>query len=138
MKKVILLIIIITSFSCVSQKENQTSEILEVVFDAHTRGAIENISVIDNAVTYKNYSTTKTFTLEQNQKEHLLNLIQKLDLKFISELQAPSNNRASDAALHASLIIKTTNEVFTSSEFDHDNPPDELKSIVDLLHDFVK
>lgn len=138
MKKITLLLIIITSLSCVSQKDNQTSTISEVTFNAHTRGAMENISLIDNTVTYKDYNTTKTYSITKVQKEQLLDLIKNLELKSISELKAPSNKRATDAALHASLQIKTTNETYISSDFDHDNPPSELKPIVDLLRDFVK
>ncbi|WP_299833351.1 hypothetical protein [uncultured Tenacibaculum sp.] len=122
--------------SCISQKDNQTSTIYEVIFNAQSRGALENISLTNNTITYKNYNTTKTYKISKNNLEQLFNLIQKLDLKTISEIQAPSNKRATDAALHASLTIKTSNESFTSNVFDDDNPPSELKDIIDLLKTF--
>ncbi|WP_299673029.1 hypothetical protein [uncultured Tenacibaculum sp.] len=138
MKFLISVIILLSTVGCISQKDNQTSTISEVTFNAHTRGAMENINLIDNTVTYKDYNTTKTYSITKDKKEQLLDLIKNLELKSISELKAPSDKRATDAALHASLQIRTTNETYISSDFDHDNPPNELKPIIDLLRDFVK
>lgn len=139
MKKLFLLLAIISiSFSCVSQKDNQEFSIKEVILNAHTRGAMENISFLENTITLKNHNTNKTNTISKEQKNKLINLAKSLDLPSISELIAPSDKRHSDGTLHASLTIKTSNTSYKSSDFDYDNPPKELKEIINFLKELSK
>ncbi|WP_299618074.1 hypothetical protein [uncultured Tenacibaculum sp.] len=139
MKKIILLLTIIcTSMSCTSQKESvqRTNSIKEILFSAHTRGTSKSISVVELQAIFKNNGNTSIFTITDKEKKQLLELIKKLNLKSISQIEAPSNKRHSDGTLHASLTIKTNKESFTSSDFDDGNPPAELKDIINLLQTF--
>ncbi len=139
MKYLLSLVILLTSLSCVSQKNNTSSDsIQEIVFNAQTRGRLENITISDKTVFYKTYNTSKTFGIDSNQKKQLIDLIKKIDLQNISNLKAPSNKRAFDGALHATLSIKTESNNYISSQFDDDNPPKELKVLIDQIKTYCK
>ncbi|MCH2033923.1 MAG: hypothetical protein MK202_10420 [Tenacibaculum sp.] len=139
MKYLLSLVILLTSLSCVSQKNNTSSDsIQEIVFNAQTRGSLENITISDKTVFYKTYNTSKTFGIDSNQKKQLIDLIKKIDLQNISNLKAPSNKRAFDGALHATLSIKTESNNYISSQFDDDNPPKELKVLIDIMKTYCK
>jgi mannitol-1-phosphate/altronate dehydrogenase len=137
MKTIISLLIILTSVSCVSQKKPQENSIKEVVFNAQTRGALENITLKGVNIEYKTYSDTKSIVIDEKQKNKLFDLINAVDLNEISTFKASSENRASDRAMHATLSIKTDKGVFTSNQFDDNNPPEELKKIIELLRSYV-
>lgn len=137
MKTIISLLIILTSVSCVSQKKPQENSIKEVVFNAQTRGALENITLKGVNIEYKTYSDAKSIVIDEKQKKKLFDLINAIDLNEISTFKASSENRASDRAMHATLSIKTDKGVFTSNQFDDNNPPEELKKIIELLRSYV-
>ena len=130
----ILFLIMITS--CATQKNNE--EIKEVVFDAHTRGSSEKITIVNLNVSHKTDQETKTYVLSAEQRKAMEDIISKVKLAEISDLKAPSDKRFYDGAMTAIVSIKTGNKTFTSSSFDDDNPPEELKALVDLLKTFLE
>ncbi len=139
MKVFIPLLIILSSISCVSQKQTQEQDsIKEIVFNAQTRGSLENITVSDYTVFYKTHGESKTFAITATQRKELDILIGKLNLENLSTLKAPSNKRAFDGAMHATLAIKTGSTNYVSSHFDDDDPPVEIKSIVKALRSYIK
>jgi hypothetical protein len=137
MKTIISLLIILTSVSCVSQKKSQENSIKEVVFNAQTRGALENIALKGVNIEYETYGDTKNIIIDEKQKNKLFDLINAIDLNEIATFKASTENRASDRAMHATLSIKTDKGVFTSNQFDDNNPPEELKKIIELLRSYV-
>ncbi|MFY7671111.1 hypothetical protein ACOSP6_08465 [Tenacibaculum sp. MEBiC06402] len=137
MKTFISLLIILTSVSCVSQKKQQTNSIEEIIFNAQTRGAMENIKLAGKNLEYKTYSDSKSLLINDEQKNKLYDLIKKIDLTKLSEFKVSSENRASDRAMHATFTIKTDKQTYTSNQFDDNNPPEELKKIIELLRSFV-
>lgn len=137
MKTVITLVIILSSLSCVSQKKNQNETIKEIEFSAQTRGAMENIKLVDQNLEYKTYNETKTIVLSNEQTNKLFDLVKKIQLAKIPEFKASSENRASDRAMHATFSIKTDKTTYTSAQFDDNNPPKELKEIIELFRQFV-
>lgn len=137
MKTIISLLIILTSVSCVSQKKPQENSIKEVVFNAQTRGALENIALKGVNIEYETYGDTKNIIIDEKQKNKLFDLINAIDLNEIATFKASTENRASDRAMHATLSIKTDKGVFTSNQFDDNNPPEELKKIIELLRSYV-
>ncbi|AUC16363.1 hypothetical protein BTO06_14925 [Tenacibaculum sp. SZ-18] len=139
MKYFKLIVILFTSLNGVSQKSNISSDsIQEIVFNAQTRGKLENITISDKAIFYKTYETSKTFGIDSDQKKQLTDLIKKIDLQNISNIKAPSNKRAFDGALQATLSIKTESNNYVSSQFDDDNPPKKLKVLIELMKTLCK
>ena len=62
-----------------------------------------------------------------------LSLVKKIDVSDLKDLKSPSNKRFSDAALSAQLTITTTVNKYESSDFDHGDPPNKIKKLVDEL-----
>ena len=135
MKFIPVLILMITT-SCAVQKGD--SNIKEVVFNAHTRGNSETITLVNNNVFYKTQKDSKTFFINKAQREELETLVSKIDLKGIADLKAPSGKRLFDGAMHAAVTLKVADKTYVSASFDDDNPPAELKPLVDLLRGFTK
>ncbi|CAM1342789.1 hypothetical protein [Tenacibaculum amylolyticum] len=125
-------------FSCASQAQTQTTNVDEVTFNAITRGSSENIIVVDQTVFYKTHNSSNTYTISKEQRNKLDKYISNINLSAIAALKAPTNKRLYDGALHATLSVKTNKNTYTSSQFDDDTPPTELKPIVALLRSFVK
>jgi hypothetical protein len=130
LKKITLLILIVFS-NCIAQ-ENST-EILEVSYFAQTRGSSLKITFKNDSVLYKTNLKDKTLVLSKHLQQKIQEEVKKLNLKEISSLKAPSNRRFTDGALSANFTIKTNTNVFTSSDFDHENPPKELIPLYNLL-----
>ncbi|APD07208.1 hypothetical protein UJ101_01692 [Flavobacteriaceae bacterium UJ101] len=57
----------------------------------------------------------------------------KYNLNTIGELKAPTNKRLYDGAPYAILIIRSENKEIKSCGFDHGEPPQELKKLVDEI-----
>ena len=128
-------LVLLITVSCVAQKTSQ--EIEEVVFNAHTRGSSENITVVNYNVFHKTQKDSKTHFINKDKRETLESIINKIDVSKIADLKAPSNKRMFDGALHASVSIKIGDKTYVSSSFDDNNPPAELKPLVDLLRRFI-
>lgn len=133
--KIPLLLIVIFS-SCNAQEE--TSDSLEFTYLALTRGSYINITFTKDSLNLNSTEKNKTIDLNEEQRENILQEISKLNLSEINLLLAPSNKRFSDGTLSAKFIFKRANETFTSSDFDHENPPEKLKSLYSLLKKIIK
>jgi len=99
---------------------------------------LQNITYINNTILYKTHDSSKTYFLTKKQIENLYTEVSKINPITISTLEAPSNKRLFDGALHTTLSLKIDNNKYISSQFDDDNPPKELKEIVFLLRSFIK
>ena len=132
MKPVSLLIIFMISIgsSCIS---TQNKAIEKVVYSASTRGSSIQVVIIPNQLTVNE----KVVEISAKNWKSLTRIIKTVDLENLSILEAPSQNRFRDAALAAELKIVTAEESFTSSQFDHGNPPEELKAIIAKILDLA-
>jgi hypothetical protein len=60
----------------------------------------------------------------------LLTLVNKVDKDNIDNIKAPSTKHHSDAAMAANLRVIHKEKTYEIKNFDHDNPPEEVKAIV--------
>lgn len=65
--------------------------------------------------------------------QKLMEVSSSISLDQIKDLQAPSNERAHDAALSCKIEIHTDFSIYISSAFDEGKPPMEIKTLVTLL-----
>ncbi len=130
------LILMIFALSCASQ--NNIQEIKSIEYKATTRGSNLSISVIGEKLTYKSFNEAKTIDLSSQQLKDLNNVVSKIKLPEIGGLKAPSEKRFNDGAMIASFKIIKGNTTYQSSEFDHENPPKELKNLYDFLTNLIK
>ena len=135
MKFLSFLVILLTINSCSSQIDETISEIN---YQASTRGNSIQIKITKENVYIKNNHGEKTFVLKEDNWRHINKLISYFKISEIQNLNPPSNLRISDKALHASLEIKTDKKEYRSQDFDHGNPPKEIKKLVEKLLDLAE
>ena len=71
-----------------------------------------------------NSTTQKAIT--KSQWQDVLNSLRDVKITAIANMEAPSQERARDAALHSQLIISTGSNVYTSTTFDDHKAPKPL------------
>lgn len=130
MKLLLSTFLIITINNCVSQ---QTSTITEISYEAITRGSYIIINVSKLQLEYKDNNTQKTIKINTESWNNLITLCSKFDLEKLEDFNPLNNKHATDAALHATITVKTIDKEYISQTFDHGNPPEELKQLVEKL-----
>lgn len=118
--------------------QEKVNDFTEITYEAKTRGSEHAIKVTQNSVYFKNNQETKEVPLSKINRDKLVKMVSQLSLQNIQNLKAPSEERASDGALHANVAVKIGKVVYTSSTFDEGNPPSELKEIVKLIFSLHK
>jgi heat shock protein HslJ len=109
---------------------------LKLIYQAHTRGFFEEVSVTEKSIVFiKNRKRTKPINGSITFKEWkaCIDLVDTIDLKSISQLTAPSDLRKTDRVAYAQLTVIRKGDTLKSSDFDHKNPPKELKELVDHI-----
>ena len=132
----IILFSTVLSFSCAAQKENK--EVLEITYEAQTRGHSETILYKQNTLVHKVNTSQKEHVLSDKNQKSLREVVSKIKVVEISKLKAPSERRIFDGAMTTTISIKKGEKTYTSSSFDHDNPPKALKPLITLLKNFLK
>ena len=109
------------------------------IYKKYSRGFYNEFHIgEEKIISYLNYQKTKVSEkiTEKKDWEYCLKLLNNIDLKGFSDLEAPSNLRQTDRVLHGTLSIEISEKDFTAScHFDHGNPPEKIKALVEhLLH----
>ena len=128
--------IVLLLISCSALEKNKNAT-FEVSYQAQTRGSFISIKFKGNTLDVSSTKEGKTIDLNTNQVDNLLAVISKINLSEMQDLKAPSNKRFSDGALSANFTIKKDNETYVSSNFDHENPPKELKNLYDTIQSIL-
>ena len=99
----------------------------------------ETLSRSDRSrITKVETSADKSVVLSNAEVINIYNIVSKIKLSEIGALIAPSNERYRDAALTGSFIILKNDTSYTSSNFDHGNPPKELQELYNILQKYLK
>lgn len=109
------------------------------IYKKYTRGFYNEFHIGEEKITsYLNYQKTEISEKSTGEKhwEYCLKLLKDIDLKNFSYLKAPSNLRQTDRVLHGVLTLKIKEKDFIAScHFDHGNPPEKIKVLVEHLLD---
>ncbi len=109
------------------------------IYKKYTRGFYNEFHIGEEKITsYLNYQKTEISEKSTGKKhwEYCLKLLKDIDLKNFSYLEAPSNLRQTDRLLHGVLTLKIKEKDFIAScHFDHGNPPEKIKVLVEHLLD---
>lgn len=109
---------------------------LKLIYQAHTRGFFEEVSITEKSMVFlnnRNRINPINGSVTSEEWKVCIDLVDTIDLKSISQLTAPSNLRKTDRVPFAHLSIIKNGDTIKSSDFDHKNPPKELKELVDLI-----
>ena len=137
LSKVISLSFVILITNCSSSKKITASN-FEVVYEAQNRGNFEKIILSKKNLQLSTRTDKKTVVLSKEKIKSINTILSNIKLSEIANLKAPSNKRFYDGAMNATINIKKEKDSFTSSSFDHDNPPKELKELVSFLRSYLK
>jgi len=127
--------------SCSSQTQNDMKDaVLE--YTANTRGFYQKITVQNQMVTVSkdrsgNDKPVATKISDKNWKE-LVGYFEAVELDNLATLKAPSEKRFHDGAAIANLKIVYKDKTYETSAFDHGNPPEAIKKLVDKINSFAK
>ena len=135
--KITVPFIFIIFVSCSAQEKNK-KEVFKISYKAETRGSFIIIHFKDSSLVLKSTSTDKSVVLSNAEVINIQNIASKIKLSEIGALIAPSNERYRDAALTGSFIILKNDTSYTSSNFDHGNPPKELQELYNILQKYLK
>ncbi len=114
---------------------------ITITYEAVSRGFFEEISVSKTALKLCNDINRKEYKTYDSPKEDwdvCLELLSKIAIDSLTELNAPTSMRQYDGAAHATLIIKDGEKEIRSNTFDHGHPPKEIKELVEKLQALKK
>lgn len=132
MKKLVACAFFLLIFTACSSQESSDVD-LKIHYNAFTRGSNLEVTITPNTIVYKDVNGEKAIVKKELFWQKLNNYIENIELKNIASFIPSSNDRASDKALHATLIIYKDGVAYSSKTFDHGNPPKELKALLDFL-----
>ena len=135
--KITVPFIFIIFVSCSAQEKNK-KEVFKISYKAETRGSFIIIHFKDSSLVLKSTSADKSIVLSNVEVINIQNIASKIKLSEIGALIAQSNERYRDAALTGSFIILKNDTSYTSSNFDHGNPPKELQELYNILQKYLK
>ncbi len=119
-------------FGCSSSQEVFAFQ--KIDYKAQTRGASFQITLEKEILTYtENNKEVFQKSLSKKESKAIHKLLKSIDLNRIDKIVAPSKKHQSDRSLIAFLEIESKGTIYKSISFDDDNPPKELKKLVDYL-----
>lgn len=119
-----------------SKKYTRGSYGIGVTYQISTRGTFEYINISESTVSYstdRGLKSVRNFSNNKKDWTTINTLIEAIDIDTFRALEAPSNNRATDAAAEATLTIKMGDVLHITPAFDHGNPPKEIKALVNKV-----
>ena len=136
-----ILMTVFLSKSCEGQTKNDLkTAVLE--YTASTRGFYQKITIQNQMVWVSkdrsgNEKPLATTIPEKDWKE-LIGYFETIELDSLSNLKAPTEKRLHDGSAIANLKVKYKEKTYQTNAFDHGNPPEVIKKLVDKINTFAK
>ena len=111
-------------------------DITEIRYTAATRGYYYQVQVSPMMMQVKmdrNSSDELIYRVDAESWDALLALIEAIDLDKLESLQGSTELQEVDRAAYATLRVFTREKQFQSTPFDHGDPPEEIKSLIDAI-----
>ena len=118
-----------------NSEEKKRSDII-LTYEANTRGFYEKIWVKHGQLSFTNDRLAKaveTHPVSKNDMKMLSDYTEQIDPKSLPDLEAPSKAFQYDGAAIATLKIENSKDSYITSAFDHGNPPQAIKALVEKL-----
>lgn len=131
---VLLMVLVLPIVGC-SQRTADISQIKSVNYNAGTRGFYVNIEINEeNIIVERSREGDNTISkpLSDEKWQRIVTLISEFDVRKLNAMASPSNKSEVDAAAIANLEVETGNHMYSCS-FDHGNPPQPLKRLVEYM-----
>jgi len=111
-------------------------EPLFIEYQAISRGSFFQVKIDSSHITKttdRNLTNVTAIPCDKKDWKQLCLLLKPIQLEKINQLPPPTNKRHTDAAKYARLKITYPSKNYTSSDFDHSNPPSALKQLVNTM-----
>lgn len=134
--KISILSFILIFFAINDCSNEGQDDIESVSYKTYTRGSSSTYTITSEEIKVKSTGVEAKENSEAITKEQwkrITSEIKKIDTSNLEDLEAPTESRASDAKAHAELSLIIGNSEFNSSTFDHGNPPEALKPLVQAI-----
>ena len=126
---------------CDAQKQ-QDLQTTVIEYVANTRGFYKKIMVQNQMVLVskdrKGNDKPVQIKISDSDWKKLIADFQEINLNEVPNLKAPSEKRFYDGAAIANLKIIHKDKTYESTNFDHGNPPAEIKKLVVLINELDK
>jgi hypothetical protein len=134
MKKLIL-IFVLTFLTACSGLKHQSKNVF-LTYEASTRGSFVKITADAKQWTFtrdRDGKEVQTTPMKKEDWNQMIDLLEKANYEKLDSFQAPSNDRARDAAMIGKFFVKVKDKEYKSVMFDHGNPPTEIEKIVSKM-----
>ena len=134
--KIAVTAIIFLFLSISNCSDQQKASIDEFKYETSTRGSAATYTVTSEMITVTHTGMNPSEKSEKISKDEWNSLLEKasaINTSKMSELEAPSDSRANDSALMASLKVRTNDTIHETNTFDHGNPPKMVKPLVEAI-----
>ena len=129
------------SKGCVNQPKQDFSK-STLTYTAETRGYFNQIIITNNTVYISKDRETRLpsvqLELSKEQQKKVLSYLKAIDVPNLAQLKAPTEKRFYDGAAIGNLSISHKGETYSTSGFDHGNPPVEIEQLVTFMNAFDK
>ena len=130
-------IVLLTLFTvgCASALKKESDKI-SFEYEAITRGSYKKVIVKqDTVITIKDRDLKDVVTagLKNGEWNSLLKSLEGVNLEGLNDIKAPSVKHQVDAAPIANLKVIRGDKTYQSKSFDHGNPPQEIKDVVEKI-----
>jgi hypothetical protein len=116
--------------------------ILEIELSKQSRGFQEFVRITPDSMfvlqeNRKGTGSAKDFkrAVTEQEWQNLLLLIQRVNLQDLPSLPLPTMNRASDAAMHSTITVKTKDGKSYAHGYDDENPHEALQPLHQAIRD---
>ena len=123
-------------FSASDCSNQEKSSVESISYETFTRGSSTMYTVTPKSIEVKSTglnASENSNNISEKDWQDLLSTMEDIDVSGMSQLKAPTDSRASDAALHAILSVRKNDTIYKTNSFDHGNPPAEVKPLVEAI-----
>ena len=134
--KITFFAFIMILFAANDCSHQEAGSVETISYETFTRGSSTMYTVTPESITVKSTglnASENSSNLSEDDWNNLLEIIGNTNVSGMSQLQAPTDSRASDAALHAILSVRKNDTLYKTNSFDHGNPPAEVKPLVEAI-----
>ena len=136
MKIAAVVLLSLFMFKNCSKRDEMIMDITEIRYTAATRGYYFQVQVSPMMMQIRmdrNTPDELIYRVDAESWDALLALIEAIDLDKLESLQGSTELQAVDRAAYATLRVFTGEKEFQSTPFDHGNPPEEIKPLIDAV-----
>ena len=119
-----------------SQISFSAQDDIRFTYEASSRGFYEIKEITKDSILFsndRNLKEVEVFKCDANDWNELIELLKEIDVKSISQLEAPTKKHQVDAAAMATFSVKIDNETYETNVFDHGYPPKPISALVNKV-----